>query len=214
MRASAVESYGRATLTFVNKVIESEDPEVQELLRGVNALPADDRREAIQMLVEIVGTSAARSEPLTATEIAALDAMGERPVQTRDRLAVHARHHTAWYDLLASCLTGREEAADRLGVAPTRISQLLGSHRMYCFEADGQARFPTWQFVNGRPLPGIDAIHQWLQRAHPLVVDAWMKTPHDHLTISADGQIGSPVQWLTSGGVPAEVAVIAQSDLG
>lgn len=200
----------------MNRVIDSEDADVRELVRSVNLLPVNDRREAIRMLVDIVIDATAASEPLTAAEIAALEEMGERPADSRARVAVHGRHNMAWRRLLHDCVAGRKGMAERLGVDPTRVSQLSKAGRLYSFTADGQVRFPVWQIRDGRErvLPGLDVIIEWLDAAHPLVVHDWMQTPHDHLVAGRDGDIVSPVEWLAGGGSPSELARIIRDDLG
>ena len=62
-------------------------------------------------------------------------------------------------------------------------------------------RFPTWQFHDGRPIPGLAMLVPALREGlTPATIEARMTTPDPELL---DGM--APTQWLIAGGDPAEV---------
>lgn len=165
-----------------------------------------------RLIVDILLHASAKSDPLSAAESTVLEAMGQRPASTAERVGEGARTAGAWQALLAGSLEGRRSAADFLRIDATRVSQLTSAERIYTFTYDGATWYPRWQFPRGRVLDGMDAVTTTLRRAHPLTVAAWVTTPHDHLVL--DGGMLSPADWLSGGQQLDRLADLASFDLG
>lgn len=95
------------------------------------------------------------------------------------------------------------QAADILGVNPSSVTRAVAAGRLYAPVVDGRRRFPGWQFVGGKPLPGLPEILPHLASGmHPASLAAIMTGPDEDL----GGR--SPVGWLAGGGSPARIAAL------
>ena len=99
------------------------------------------------------------------------------------------------------------EVATLLGRDPANIrrSRLDGALYSPGSGVPGQSlRFPRWQFVDGSPVPGLrKVIPAFPAHFHPLSIERFMLTANKEL------QNMPPVKWLTMGGNPEAVAVLA-----
>lgn len=119
-----------------------------------------------------------------------------------------ARSAAAYADLLSRSVDGDEAVAFRLGVDRSRVSQRLKAKTLYSFSDGESRRFPEWQFVEARTLPGLkDVLGVMDATLHPLVVDHWFTTPAVDLSIERAPT--SPVLWLSTGGAVEPVSELA-----
>ena len=112
---------------------------------------------------------------------------------------VAARHRAlvAASDLARSLST--REVADMTGRSPAAIARSAG-RSLYAYHLGRNLRFPTWQFDDGRPLPGLATVV-------PALRDGLTPTTVEARMTSADPEILdglSPVEWLARGGDPTE----------
>lgn len=121
---------------------------------------------------------------------------------------VAARHRAlvAASDLARSLST--REVADMTGRSPAAIARSAG-RSLYAYHLGRNLRFPTWQFDDGRPLPGLATVV-------PALRDGLTPTTVEARMTSADPEILdglSPVEWLARGGDPTEVTrVLTEMD--
>ena len=120
---------------------------------------------------------------------------------------------TAYADLLASSLsTG--EAAEVMGVNPSRIRQLLiaSPPGLYGIKKGkrGSWRLPRFQFDDSGLIRGIgDVLAVLNPDINPLEVATWFTAPSPDL-VTEDDLRYSPIQWLQSGHSIDSVAEIAE----
>jgi hypothetical protein len=102
--------------------------------------------------------------------------------------------------LLATSLTVAQ-AAERLGVDPSRVRQRLGNKTMYGIRANGEWRLPLFQFVDDGSgvVPGFGDIVPALVGLYPVDVATWFTTPDPDLVAGEDTPV-SPREWLLGGG--------------
>ncbi len=101
------------------------------------------------------------------------------------------------------------QAAELLGRTPRRVRQRIAGQTLYALRAQaGQLRLPRWQFTDHGVIPGLEKVIPALSRSlHPVSVERFMRTPLAELEVA--GEPLSPLQWLSRGGDPTEVAQIA-----
>ena len=121
---------------------------------------------------------------------------------------VVARHRAlaSAIDLARSLST--REVADMTGRSPAAIARSAG-RSLYAYHLGRNLRFPTWQFDDGRPLPGLATVVPALRDGlTPMTVEARMTSADPEIL---DGL--SPVEWLARGGDPTEVTrVLTEMD--
>ena len=121
---------------------------------------------------------------------------------------VAARHRTlVAADNLTRSLSTRE-VADMTGRSPAAIARSAG-RSLYAYHLGRNLRFPTWQFDDGRPLPGLATVVPALRDGlTPMTVEARMTSADPEIL---DGL--SPVEWLARGGDPTEATrVLTEMD--
>ncbi|MDI9916845.1 hypothetical protein [Rhodococcus sp. IEGM 1379] len=88
------------------------------------------------------------------------------------------------------------EAAERLGVTPARIRQILAEHKLWAFTSGRNRLLPPAQFTSAGQVPHLDQIVSLLEvDMHPLSVQALLTTPQQSLIV--EGEPVSIVAWLT-----------------
>lgn len=112
--------------------------------------------------------------------------------------------------LLETALTTKE-AAERLGVQPSRVRQRLGEGTLYGIRVDSEWRLPAFQFTDGGALPGVEEVLSRLDRdvVHPVALYRWFTSPSSDLYAQDLDVELSPRQWLASGRPAEPVARIA-----
>lgn len=185
------------------------------LYRGIQESPAALNAmlwEAISRLHRALYPSDPRSD-LTPHEVAALERGGFElaPVDlgTEDPLARTAAEYAA---LLSTSFSVRE-AAQKLGVDPSRIRQRLTAvpPTLYGIRLDSGWAIPAFQFADEALLPGLaEVVSRLDEELHPVAVLRWFTTPHSDLSRPGFEDLPlSPRDALRSGFPPAEVAEIA-----
>ncbi len=147
---------------------------------------------------------------LPAEETAALRrggfAMTPAKAESANSLARSAADHAA---LLESGLSAGE-AAEMLGLDPSRIRQLLAARRIYGLQVKGAWRIPAFQFDGSRLLPGLEEVLPRLPEGlHPVAVYRWFTTPNPDLAPGDLDRELSPREWLLAGYSPKAVAELA-----
>ena len=107
-----------------------------------------------------------------------------------------------------------KSASERLGVAPSRIRQMVVNRSIYSFLLDGTRHIPGFQFSNAGLVPNIARVNRALdQGAHPVAVYNWYHTPNPDLFVERDmDRTVSPLDWLSTGHKLDRLLLIA-SDL-
>lgn len=92
-------------------------------------------------------------------------------------------------------------ASERLGVAPSRIRQMVVNRSLYSFLLNGTRHVPDFQFVRGSLVPNITRVNRVLDpSAHPVAVYNWYHAPNPDLFVDDDtDRIVSPLNWLNAG---------------
>lgn len=94
-----------------------------------------------------------------------------------------------------------KSASQLLGVAPSRIRQMVVNRSLYSFLLDGTRHIPDFQFLDTGLVPNIARVNRSLDPgAHPVAVYNWYHTPNPDLLVERDvDQIVSPLDWLNAG---------------
>lgn len=157
---------------------------------AATTLPARQR----DLLVSMSGLSEKNRATLTA-DLA--EPAAQARVQREDAVS-------AVTGMLASSL-GYAEVAELLGVNASTVTRAAAGGRLYAIIVDGQRRFPSWQFLDGKQLPGLAEIAGAIPDGlSPNTVAAVMTTADEWLNDT------SPVQWLASGGRSDRVASLLE----
>lgn len=145
-----------------------------------------------------------------------------RELDEEDPLLRTAAEYAA---LVKSGLT-TQDAAQRLGVAQSRIRQRLTSQppTLYGIRLESGWRIPEFQFENDELLPGMAEVVAALDsELHPLSVYRWFVSPTSDLNLEnhhleghrrqdhhLDDRSVSPRDWLRLGLPPAQVVTLAR----
>lgn len=165
----------------------------------VAALPPHLHEAAVTALTHLL-----EADRATGADTPDLSGLGPPPAhdQTLDATARNdTRVWAARRQLLQTAWTPRE-AADRLGLSPARIADLISTGDLLALQAHGDHRLPAWQFHPDTPdghLPGIRDV----RAAFPgglLGLSSWMTSPDPAL----HGR--TPRQTLVDGDVDRVVA--------
>jgi hypothetical protein len=151
-----------------------------------------------------------RSEPLSSTEAAALNAVGvltEAEPANAAPLVQTVTNHAA---LVATALP-LKEAARQLGVSDGRLRQRIAERTLVAVHGpDGRAlRIPLFQLTPEGELPGLRPVLKAIRPdLRPIQVAAFFTTPQSDLE-GPDGEAMTPVAWLLAGQDPEPVREIA-----
>ena len=157
--------------------------------------------------------SASTADLLARTALPGLDDDDAREVsrilkdpEYAEFVAAQHRALVAAGDLARSLST--REVADMTGRSPAAIARSAG-RSLYAYHLGRNLRFPTWQFDDGRPLPGLATVVPALRDGlTPMTVEARMTSADPEIL---DGL--SPVEWLARGGDPTEATrVLTEMD--
>lgn len=106
-----------------------------------------------------------------------------------------------------------DAARSLLRVTPTALRRLSRRGYLHAVECESEWRYPSWQFA-GRPrfavVPGVDVVApaipaQWSLSA----INSFMRAPNHKLAVGEHAR--SPVDWLTDGSDPHQVAAILEA---
>lgn len=182
----------------------------EERVRGALSrrnLPID-ANEFIAVLAELGDTSAPTTAPdlnfLTAHAGVTAEDLTDDALRAVD--ATIAANRARANVVVAAESWTTDHVAKTLGMAPANVRRAVVEGTLYSVKPTpgSRHRFPSWQFVHGRPLPGMrEVISALPQDYHPLEVKEFMTEPAESLR----GM--SPVQWLSEGGAVSEVVALA-----
>jgi len=115
-----------------------------------------------------------------------------------------ARTTAKYAALLVTSLT-TTEAAERLGVDPSRVRQRLNEGTLHGIRTRKGWRLPAFQFLADGALPGIsDVLPCISSHLHPVAVHNFFTVPNVDLYADEQDRNLSPREWLHAG-YPAEV---------
>ena len=113
------------------------------------------------------------------------------------------------YALLRTTSMTTNQAAERLGVNPSRIRQRLAARALYGIKVGDEWRLPAFQFRDDGLVPGIEQVLPQLpENLNPVAVYRWFHSSQPDLH-DGDGKDLSPIEWLESGNDPSVVAELA-----
>jgi hypothetical protein len=147
---------------------------------------------------------------LSVPEVAALRRGGfELAPVTAESSNALARTAAEYAALCDTSLTAGE-TAQKLGVDPSRVRQLLAARKIYGLQIRGAWKIPVFQFEGDRLLPGLEEVVPALpEDLHPVGIYHWFPTPNPDLVPGELEQGVSPREWLLSGHSPKLVAELA-----
>jgi hypothetical protein len=147
---------------------------------------------------------------LPAPEVAALRRGGFELAPLSAESSNALARTTAEYAVLQNTSLTAGETAQKLGVDPSRVRQLLAARKIYGLQVRGAWKVPIFQFVDDRLLPGLEEIVPALPKAlHPIGVYHWFMTPNPDLAPEEFDRELSPREWLLTGHSPSIVAELA-----
>ncbi len=95
-----------------------------------------------------------------------------------------------------------KQVSERLGLAASRIRQMIADRSLHSFLIDGSRYIPEFQFESdGRLIPNITLLNKALNpRMLPVEVYNWLHLANVDLFLDDDtGNIASPLEWLKGG---------------
>jgi hypothetical protein len=167
------------------------------------------------MSVRVVGRVAVDAPPppaLTEAEAEALASGGSgRPVPEAAMAA--AALEVAAHDEIVEAALSVGDAAERLGVNPSRVRQRLAERSLYGIKHAGAWRLPSFQFTKRGLVRGIDVVFRALPAdLSALAVARWFETPNPDLcTRDDDERALTPLDWLAKGHPPSAPAELANT---
>ena len=147
---------------------------------------------------------------LPQAEAAALTRGGAAPASDEEVRLTEARSAAAYQELRADSLTV-EQAAELLGVNPSRVRQRLAARSLYGLKDGNAWSLPAFQFADKALVPGIDVVLRRIPPGiSPLALARWLSHPNPDLCTRDDEERPlSPRQWLLEGNPPEAAAELA-----
>lgn len=117
-------------------------------------------------------------------------------------------HAIAAQSVLRDVALSVGQAAERTGVAGSRIRHRIADGLLAGWKEGGAWRLPAWQFTENGVLPGLEVVLPAIPQDQPhLAVASFMATRQDDLLIGDSRS--TPRDWLLAGGDPQRVAALA-----
>jgi hypothetical protein len=180
--------------------------------RGLQVEPEDLPsllKEALQDMRQTLFPANPEAD-LTAPEVAALKRGGFELAPLSSTSSDALARTAAEYAVLRDTSLTAAETAQKLGVDPSRVRQLLAARKIYGLQIRGAWKIPLFQLVDDRLLPGLEEVVPALPKdLHPIAVYHWFTTPSPDLTPESLGRALSPREWLLTGHSPTLVAELA-----
>lgn len=180
--------------------------------RGLRETAPEALNEALRVVLDSMEPAAYgdATSGLSADEQAVLREGGLtlEPTSGPDPLAQTAVKFAA---IIERSLTSKQ-ASERLGLAGSRIRQLIADRSLYSFLVERTRYIPDFQFDNKRLVPNIGRVNRALNpELHPVEVYNWLHYPNVDLYVDNDmDQTVSPLEWLRSGKDPEVVELLAK----
>ena len=152
---------------------------------------------------------AARELPAAEQAVLRAGGLDLEPQSGPDPLAMTAVKYAA---IVQQSLTSREVGA-RLGLADSRVRQLIADWSLYSFLMDARRLVPEFQFLpEGGLIPNIMTVNRALSaRLHPVEAFNWLRIRNADLMLDEEmGAVASPLEWLKAGHDAAPVALLAR----
>lgn len=168
---------------------------------------ADAVRRVIETMPAAESRTTSRAE-LTPADVAALE-RGGFDLDHIDHGVddPYLRGRATYAALLASSLSVAEVAA-MLHVDESRVRQRLAKRTLYGVKLDGAWHLLTFQFADGRLIPGLERVLPALDPSlHPVGVYQWFTLPDCDLEIADEPR--SPRDWLLHGEDAGVVVALA-----
>ena len=109
-----------------------------------------------------------------------------------------------YLDIVRTSLTTKE-AGDRLDVSEGRIRQRAGDRTLFSISHNHRRLFPAFQFTEDGELPGWAHVAPHIpEGTHAVAAVRFMTWKHVDLHLHGDPM--SPVEWLSTGRSPSELA--------
>ncbi len=106
-----------------------------------------------------------------------------------------------WQEAVTSSFT-RIEVSKRLGIGRPKLKWMVSIGDLFAFVADGELRFPAWQFTEDPSQPVLPHLSRLVEAfadsISPASILGFMSTPHGQTRI--DEQVATPVEWLMADG--------------
>jgi hypothetical protein len=147
---------------------------------------------------------------LPAPEVAALRRGGFKLEPLSSESSNALARTTAEYAVLRDTSLSASETAQKLGVDPSRVRQLLAARKLYGLQIKGAWKVPVFQFEGNRLLPGLEEVVPALPKdLHPVGIYHWFTTANPDLATEEFDRELSPREWLLTGRSPSAVAELA-----
>jgi hypothetical protein len=147
---------------------------------------------------------------LPAPEVAALRRGGFKLEPLSSESSNTLARTAAEYAVLCNTSLTAGETAQKLGVDPSRVRQLLAARKIYGLQIRGAWKIPIFQFEGDRLLPGLEEVVPALpEDLHSVAIYHWFTTPNPDLVPGGLEQALSPREWLLSGHSSKVVAELA-----
>ncbi|MFW5967716.1 MAG: hypothetical protein ACOCV2_09375 [Persicimonas sp.] len=168
--------------------------------RGIETRVSNILRLGLETVLESAPTRERGAEPISDEQRRRLRETGVTFEPFEDDVADPIVRSAMRYANLVESSFSTAEAAERLGVKPSRIRQRLQEPpSLYGFkDEDGAWRLPAFQFTDTGTLPGLgDVVPSLPDELHPLEILKWFESPNADLQF--EGRAVSPRDWLSSG---------------
>lgn len=168
---------------------------------------------AAELLTDILAHQRADVRTLTEAEtevLARLD-VTEAEIQQPSSLPA-SRRSRLWEQQHAERSLTVGEAAEMIGVTPARVRQRCAARTLLAQRRSDGWRLPSFQFLDGRELPGWSEVAAAIPAGTPLsLVERVLTSPAMRLRV--DGEELAPFEWLAQGGDPALAAAAVDDAL-
>lgn len=163
--------------------------------------------QAIQSLERSIYAESARE--LTPVELEVLKA-SEVDVEEHPGLPDPMVAYATEFAAILKTSLSTSQAAERLGVHPVRIRQMIGEGTLYAVQIEGRWRIPEFQFQGDGLVPNIGEVNAAIDRELDAVsVLRWYTWPDPELE-TPDKEVLSPLMWLKRGRRPASLVRMAR----
>ena len=129
---------------------------------------------------------------LTDAEIAMLGRAGVDLDEWPDDMDPMLDYATEFAAIRATSLTPAE-LAQKLGITPVRLRQMIREGSLYAIRIDGRLHVPVYQLAEQALVPNIGRVNQALADLDPVSVQRWITTTDPDL------QDMTPLHWLKAG---------------
>ncbi len=132
--------------------------------------------------------------------------------QNRNRVIDNIVQLASEYVVLIETAHSQKAVAKQLNVSTSRVRQRIDAGSLYAVRSDHGRVCPTWQFHEGRVLPGLDKVLSVIDKSlNPLSIQRFFITISPDLESATLGAALSPRDWLLTGHSVNDVILLAES---